>query len=310
MGIQKGFLRLVFILCAIASSGAAQERFRLGHTIVFTNDLIGDGQDRWRTGSVAYSFFTGPRWQGQRPEVPGQLLEFRLRAEIIAPANLEVTNPKKDRRYAGALSFGLFTHYSRDNADARLGLEFVMMGPQTGLSRLHDWFHHILGTDPSAATSTEIRNITFPTASFSYALNYRYDTAPFGGVLLRPFFEAQVGVETYLRGGVDLRFGDPFNGDMFIRDVVTGNLFPGIRDDQPSNWSFGLGADVALMGENFYLQRSKRIKTTLLRPRVRAGIYYQGDRLDLFYGVSWLGREFTRQPEGQVVGAISLRYRF
>ena len=84
----------------------AQERVTLGFGRLFSNDGIGDGDDRWRTGSYTVSLLRGQRWSGTAPDQFGELLEFRLGAETIAPANLLVP-AANDRRYAGILTLGV-----------------------------------------------------------------------------------------------------------------------------------------------------------------------------------------------------------
>jgi len=61
----------------------AGDRSRIGYGRLITNDFIGDGKDRWRTGSVASSRVWGPEWTGQLPSGFGELIELRLGAEIM-----------------------------------------------------------------------------------------------------------------------------------------------------------------------------------------------------------------------------------
>ena len=52
-------------LIALLPLGAqAQDLTRLGYGYLLTNDFIGDGQDRWRTGSIASSRVWGRDWTG------------------------------------------------------------------------------------------------------------------------------------------------------------------------------------------------------------------------------------------------------
>ena len=46
------------------SFAAAQDRVTLGWGRLLTNDLLGDGRDRWRTGSYTLSRVRGPAWGG------------------------------------------------------------------------------------------------------------------------------------------------------------------------------------------------------------------------------------------------------
>jgi hypothetical protein len=39
-------------------------------------------------------------------------------------------------------------------------------------------------------------------------------------------------------------------------------------------------------------------------------VHWQGKKASAFYGLSYLGREFEEQPQGQVVGALNLNLKF
>ena len=57
----------------------------VGISRLFNNDFIGDGQDRWRTGSYEVSVTFGEQVVDGLPTTPFELMQYRLRAEIIAP---------------------------------------------------------------------------------------------------------------------------------------------------------------------------------------------------------------------------------
>ncbi len=100
----------VMVVLGLMVPAQAQERQVLGWGRFVSNDATGDGQDRWRTGSYSLSLLRGPEWSGALPAQPGVILEYRLRAEAIAPESLTKANPA-DRPYVGALSFGLHSHF-------------------------------------------------------------------------------------------------------------------------------------------------------------------------------------------------------
>jgi len=84
-------MRLTTLLCAFliaASPSFAQDRETLGYGRLFTNDFLGDTQDRWRTGSYSFSIVRGSDWGGDLASTPRPVLEYRLRSEIIAPGAL------------------------------------------------------------------------------------------------------------------------------------------------------------------------------------------------------------------------------
>lgn len=68
--------RLVASLAIVLSFGSpaiSQERVTLGWGRLLNNDALGDGKDRWRTGSYVLSRVRGPSWTGALPEMPGEI---------------------------------------------------------------------------------------------------------------------------------------------------------------------------------------------------------------------------------------------
>jgi hypothetical protein len=69
----------------------------LGVVSVFGNDWygvpFGDRFDRWRTGHLRVSLLRGERWRDALPTQPFDLMEYRIRGEIIAPDNLSTPAP-------------------------------------------------------------------------------------------------------------------------------------------------------------------------------------------------------------------------
>ena len=127
---------LVASVC-LSQAGDAQDRTRLGYGRLVTNDVLGDGKDRWRTGSIQSSRIWGPTWTGVAPEGFGQVLELRLGGEILTPVDLQNVSPD-DRSYAGALSVGLHTHFQRGQTEFAVGGDVVFVGPQTKLDAFQD----------------------------------------------------------------------------------------------------------------------------------------------------------------------------
>lgn len=286
---------------------AGKKRMRIGYGRLITNDYLGDNEDRWRTGGVQTSRFWGPQWDGALPDTAGALLELRVGAEIIAPANL-LTPAAGDRPYAGALSAGLHTHFQWQRMEVALGADAVFVGPGTGLNEFHGALHDLLGiSQPSAATAAgQIGNVIRPTAVIEVG-----KTADLTENLsLRPFIEARAGDETLLRAGFDLTFGQMGRGELLARDKVTGQRYRAVRNDW-SGYSFVLGADVAYVSDSIYLPGARGYVLTDTRERVRAGVHWQGESGQaVFYGLTWLGKEFEGQTENQVVGSVRFNLKF
>lgn len=95
---SKGILLGLLIIAGGALPVAAEDAgfTYLGNGRLLNNDVIGDGEDRWRTGSYSISVLYGSEWQGDLTSRPLDVIEFRLRGEAIAPAN--VTTPALNDR--------------------------------------------------------------------------------------------------------------------------------------------------------------------------------------------------------------------
>ncbi len=298
----------VFALaCAamVAEPAAAQERVTLGWGRLLTNDAIGDGKDRWRTGSYVLSRVRGPNWRGSLPGQPGEILEFRLRLETIAPADLVTANPL-DRRYVGALSLGMHTHFETAGIESSVGLDAVIVGPQTGISSLHGDLHDLLGLPTPTVFGGQIADDIFLTltAEFGRTLTLGSNTE------FRPFVEAQAGAETLLRVGGDLTIGHFATGALMLRDNTTGQRYRAATGNQVQGVSLTLGGDIAEVYDSEYFLAGDAITPSDTRKRLRAGMHWQGAQSEVFYGLTWLGKEFEEQPDDQVLGSINLRLQF
>lgn len=289
----------------VAPHVAAQGVSTLGRGSLFNNDLIGDGRDRWRTGSYVVSVARGLAWPGERPVEPLALREWRLRAEIVAPRRLTAPEPT-DRRYAGMLSLGLHTHFARAGVEASAGIDLVALGPSTLMSGLQQVVHDVLGQpSPAAARAQQLGDSLHPTVLVEAGSPFR---AGFADV--RPFVELQAGIETLARVGADVKIGSFGAGGLLVRDTTTGHRYAVVRDGIPSGFSFVFGGDIAHVAGSALLPAGGAATLNPTRTRLRVGIHWQGEKVEVFYGITRLGREFAQQPVEQTVGSLSLRYRF
>lgn len=297
---------MAMALTGVASQVSAQDRVTLGWGRAFTNDGLGDFKDRWRTGSYTVSRVRGPTWSGELPTAFGDLLEFRARAEIVAPERLDVV-PPGDRRYAGILSLGVHNHIEMDGFETSLGADLVMIGPQTGMDDVQSFIHRLLDYPEPLVASTQIPDALYPTlvAEVARNLDLVEDRAT-----VRPFVEVQAGLETFLRAGVDLSFGGYGQGALMLRDQVSGQRYRAVVGDHVPGLTFTLGGDIARVFDSHLLPESGQAKLSDSRSRLRAGMAWQGKSASAFYGLAWLGKEFETQPEPQLVGTISFSLRF
>ena len=301
----KAALAIGMALLTLSGPALAQDRVTLGWGRIFSNDALGDGHDRWRTGSYSVSRIRGIGWSGDLPQGFGEILEFRARAETLAPGSL--VNPDVgDRRYAGVLAFGLHTHFNRRGFDVALGADLAFVGPQTGLSRFQGGVHDLLGLPEATVYDDQLGNAVYPTLVAELGRSVGIA----GTARLRPFVEAQAGIETFLRVGGDLVIGQFGQGDLMLRDGATGQRFRAIDGSPGQGVSLVLGGDVTQVFASKLLPIGDDATLSDTRTRLRAGVHWQGEKASVFYGLSYLGREFEQQPEGQVLGSLSLNMKF
>lgn len=308
---MRGRIAALFLLMtAMATGGLAEAdtgRERLGYGLLFVNDTIGDGKDRWRSGSVMSSRVYGPGWSGALPKRAGEILELRFFGEVISPDNL-VTPAPWDRPYAGTLALGLHTHFATARGgEISVGGDLVAIGPQTGLDDFQAAIHDLLGIKkPSPLTlGGQIANTIRPSATVEVAREFGVSS----NARLRPFMELRGGAETYARVGFDVTFGSVGQGELLTRDPVSGHRMRVVRNKVPG-LSWVVGADVAKVFDSAYLPAARGYTLTENRARARVGLHWQGEESMVFYGLTWLGEEFVGQRGGQIVGALQFSLRF
>jgi hypothetical protein len=294
----------LFSVAAPQAALAQVDRQSLGVARVFTNDTIADRKDRWRTGAYGVSLFRGTGWSGALPSHAFALMEYRIRGEVMAPDNLRRPAPG-DRLYAGSLWVGAHSHLAWRGVDVTAGADVVVTGEQTGIRRLQSAIHDRLSMPRMDIETYQVANGIYlhGTLELSKPL-----TRGWGEI--RPFVEAQAGVETLARGGVDLTIGALGRGGLRTRDPITGQRIAGIVGADRGGWSFLLGGDVTRVQRSVFLPESRGYAVTPTRYRLRAGVNYGFGASNLFYGITHLSPEFTTQPEGQLVGSLSLVVRF
>lgn len=284
----------------------AQGRERIGYGRLISNDYLATGQDRWRTGSVQSSRLWGRGWSGVLPTQPGEILELRFGAEIIAPDDLGTPAPG-DRPFAAALTAGLHTHFERAGTQIALGADLVMTGPQTRLDKLQGTFHDLIGVEKAsdATRAAQVGNAVHPTLVAEAGRAYDLSAT----ARMRPFLEARAGVETLVRAGVDVTIGGGTGSELLVRDGVTGQRYRVIPGED-AGFTFVLGGDIASVYDSAYLPAASGVVPRDMRTRLRAGLHWRGEKMAAFYGLTWLGKEFKGQDEGQFLGSIRLDLNF
>lgn len=306
-GFFNKAMRSALLAAAIACGAVpsvADDWETLGLGRLFTNDFLGDGRDRWQSGSYVLSGLRGAQpWDGA-PQPFGRVLEYRLRTAIISSDGL---GDAPDRLYVGTMSFGVHSHFGSGSTQARLGGDVTIVGPQTRLAdfqaRVHDRFDLV----PVGFTDAQVDDdILFGISAEAAEV---LTVAP--QVTVRPFGEVQAGPEDLIRVGTDVFFGDPLTDDILIRDVTTGHLYHRAEERVVPGITYVAGLDVATVTDSAFLPDSGpgALRDTRLRGRV--GVHWrQAGGSDVFYGLTYLSPEFDGQGEGQVVGSLTLNLHF
>jgi hypothetical protein len=285
----------------------ATSRIKLGFGDFLNNDFLGDGRDRWQSASYVASWVRGYEWTGELPDNPGDILEYRVQARIIAPADVD-TPAADDRLYATSYSLGAYTYFNYGIHEVSLGADLVVTGEQTGLPAFQTALHQEIGNNvPSASTVADmIPDGLYP----GFVVELGRPMSLGETTEIRPFAELRAGDETLIRSGVDLYLGGIINNNLLSRDQVTGQRYTTVKGAADPGLGFVLGGDIAQMGTSIYFPDDRGPDMTESRARLRAGVLWQDDRNSVFTGMTWLSEEFETQPEAQIVGSIRLKFEF
>ncbi|MGX9354822.1 lipid A-modifier LpxR family protein [Roseobacteraceae bacterium S113] len=280
---------------------------RIGYGRLVTNDLIGDGRDRWQSGSYASSYVWGRGpWTGELGGF-GDVIELRFDAALSGPDNLR-TPANGDRLLTGLMRFGLATQFDLGGIETDLAGTVTFVGPETGLVDFQTGLHDQLNS--AVSPSKEVRdtqldlNPTFG-ATAEFARTYS-----FGRGNVRPFVSLEAGVETIARVGADLTLGSIGQGGLMARDMVTGHRYR-IVDGEGEGFSFVMGADMAHVDHSLLLHEDDGVVAEDERMRARVGLHWQNDGRSFFYGLTRLGPETEFQDgDGQTTGSIRMDWNF
>ncbi len=295
---------ILFASLMVAPVAEAQDRSNLGQARLFTNDFLGDGRDRWRSGSYGVSTVRGPSWNGVLPMQIGEIMEYRFRGEVITPASVNNPDPA-DRLYAGVLSVGAHSHFGWRGLEVSAGADLVAIGEQTGISGLQEAVHDVFSLQSLNVDNFQVENGFFLHGTLEVAQEFYVN-----GARVRPFVELQAGVETMARAGVDFTFGGYGEGGLRLRDHTTGHRISAIDSEEDSGYSLLLGGDIAYVDSSQYLPSDQGYEVEETRYRLRGGVNYAFGHSNIFYGLTYLSEEFVGQTEGQTIGSLTVNIEF
>ncbi len=282
-----------------------QKRHFIGNGRLTTNDVLGDGKDRWRTGSFSSSRIWGQKWKGELPQEFAELVEARFLGEIIAPSDLSGKRGI-DRPFVGHLGLSLHSHFQRKGLEYSIGVGASVLGQQTGLDNFQKNLHEALNKKlaSEAVLSNQISNQVL----FGPFLEVAKTVPDEDRLIIRPFFEAYATAETLARVGADIYFGSGFSDKLYIRDQVTGQRYRAIGASE-EKLGFSIGGDIGHVSNSAFFDGAE---STMRRRRLRfrTGLHWGQKSKQGFAGLTWLSKEFSGQSEGQILGSVRLILRF
>ena len=271
----------------------------------YSNDYIGDGQDRWRSSSN--TTFLGY----QDGIASGISHDIRVRTETISPYAKSIEEGALDRPYVGSLGAGIFLSQRVGFTDFNIGGEVLAVGEQTQVQNVDAAFHDITGIDgynPDEFSPVHLDNALTGMLSGEAATNYYVGSRG----SLRPFVAAQYGYETYMRAGADFIFGNYSIAEKFVRDPVSGFIQPSSQNRSEAMYGFSLvaGIDITAMTSSNFIPDDADVEFQPGKLRARLGGQAKIGPASVFYGATHLTKEFKSQEEGQTVGTVSVQFPF
>jgi len=297
----------VFLALLMPGLARAEAVQLLGFGRLFSNDLIGDGYNRWQSSSSHASLaFRRSPWTGTLPKRPFDIVELRFNATVMTPDNLRERAPG-DRRMAGLLRLGIGTQFEYGGWENDLAAYVEYVGPDNGLVDLFTGFQDISEkwTNPS-------KNLRDDQIDLPPQLGLSLETGRtfiFGTTRLRPFLAMETGIETLARVGADLTFGSYGVGGLLTRSRVSGQRY-GIATGPEDGVSVVLGGDVTWVEQTQLLEESDGVDVLDHRTRLRTGLHWQRGTRHVFYGVTWVSPETAYQDHGQTIGSLRLDWIF
>ena len=116
-----------------------------------------------------------------------------------------------------------------------------------------DALHDLINVDrPSdEILAAQVGNAINPTAVFEIGQTFALSDS----TVVRPFVEGRAGNETLVRAGFDLTIGEMGQGELLVRDSVTGQRYRTIQSEW-SGYSFVLGADIAAVSDSEFCPKT------------------------------------------------------
>jgi hypothetical protein len=296
---------------------------------VFWNDRFGDGQDRWKTGGITQAYVFPEHIFSSEPWFEGRAsaLELNVRALLMTPDDTSFAGINSDDRpFAQYAAAGIYlrsitrpealTSTVAMQAEDRIGIEVGWQGDPLPLFDVQETLHGATGAGGNAGNMSNIigRELL---VNLEARRSWRLHIDGSGRDLeFAPFIQTSLGMrENSLRAGGDFFIGSALEGRSWGSDLSTGAVMAGASmPRQGFNWTVFFGGDVGYVASDAFLDGGFAVDGPSVERRdvvgrARAGMLLEYDNVGLGFSLNWLGREFRGQSDGQMVGAIQLKYR-
>lgn len=293
---------------------------------ILWNDRFGDGKDRYKTGGLTQSWLvpemrlSAQRWFEDRASG----VEIQARALSITPDNLVVGGPPNDRPYAQYAGLGVFLRSTErpyrssastsQSVEDRVGIEFGYQGDPLPIFDIQEFLHgnSTMNINNTNSISGEVLVNVEARRVWRWHVDMQDTDLEFA-----PFVQVSGGMrENSARAGMDMIYGSVLSGRTWNYDPAIGALVPGGSMQRDGfHWAFWMGGDVGAIGTDAFLDGGfgsddPSVDRETINFRLRAGVLLEYDPVAIGYSLVWLSEEFEAQPEGQLIGAASIKYRF
>ena len=290
------------------------------------NDRIGDGKDRYKTGGMTQSWVFPETLFLDERLLPDRVSAFELqgRGFIATPDNTQAGGAANDRPFAQYVGVGAyhrswgrparFSDRTTGALETRAGVEIGWQGDPLPLFDIQDALHG----------DTQVSLSPGNTIDGEFLVNlelegvYRHQTSTrFLDLDIAPFVRVSTGMrENSLRAGADVILGSSLSARTWNHEPAIGALLPGGSRRRPGpGWALWVGGDAGYVLTDAFLDggfaaNGPKVDREDMTYRLRAGLMFEFDPVAIVYSANWLSPEFSSQPEGQVIGAVSIKYRF
>ncbi|MEM6620626.1 MAG: lipid A-modifier LpxR family protein [Pseudomonadota bacterium] len=290
------------------------------------NDRIGDGKDRYKSGGVTQSWIipegrlSDQRWFGGRISA----LELQARGLVMTPDNVMAGGSPQDRPYAQYGGLGLYLRTwgtpqedgpaTTVSVEDRVGVEFGYVGDPLPFFEIQEAIHFNGGFRINSANTVDSEALVNLEGRRTVRWHIDFNDTD---LEFAPYLSASAGMrENSVRLGGDIIYGSSLEGRTWNIDPGIGALIPGGAMPRPGpHWMMWLGGDVGAIVTDAFLDGgfsgdSASVEREEYVARIRMGFMFENDPWALSYSLTWLSDEFEEQKHTQVIGAVSLKYRF